>query len=179
MVAYTFPNGLNWLLKSGGQCFLWLFLTCSVWIGLVGSVYAQQPTAASSTSQEITGPEVDSLPVLPFLFTFSHEPEKTYPAADTLPDYAFRMYDPARRHPIDWGTIGNIGSAARPLMFAPREQAGFDHGFHGFSLCTNLSHKTCNFTGTIGPLPICSSRRDRSRTTTNYAHDSPARLVVG
>ncbi len=37
-----------------------------------------------------------------------------------------------RRFPVrsDWVHLGNLGTAARPLAFAPRMQPGFDPGFH-------------------------------------------------
>ena len=44
------------------------------------------------------------------------------------------MYDPARRKQVDWGTLGNLGSAARPLLFETRAQRGFDVGEHAFDL---------------------------------------------
>ena len=90
---------------------------------------AQQPEAASSTAQVISAADT-----LPFLFTFSISPEQRLPADDTLPDFNFRMYDPARRQTIDWGTLGNIGAAARPLLFQPKDRLGFDPGFHSFEL---------------------------------------------
>lgn len=70
----------------------------------------------------------------PLLFTFALAPERAYPADDTLPDRRFRMYDPARRQPVDWGTLGNLGSAARPLLYETLPRLGFDAGVHAFDL---------------------------------------------
>lgn len=92
------------------------------------SATAQQPVAASPTARAA---EQDTTP---FLFTFALTPERSFPASDTLPDFDFRMYDPARRKQIDWGTLGNLGSAARPLLFETRAQRGFDVGEHAFDL---------------------------------------------
>ncbi|MBV6438527.1 MAG: hypothetical protein DYG98_00270 [Haliscomenobacteraceae bacterium CHB4] len=89
---------------------------------------AQQPVAASPTSQQI---EPDTTPLL---FTFALAPERSYPAGDTLPDLGFRMYDPARRQLIDWGTLGNLGSSARPLLFETQPRRGFEVGEHAFDL---------------------------------------------
>lgn len=89
---------------------------------------AQQPTAASGTSRQV---ERDTSPLL---FTFALAPERAYPADDTLPDRRFRMYDPARRRPIDWGNLGNLGSAARPLLYETTPRLGFDAGVHAFDL---------------------------------------------
>lgn len=52
--------------------------------------------------------------------------------SDTLPELDFRMYDPARRKPIDWGTLGNLGSAARPLLFELRPIRGANTGVNAF-----------------------------------------------
>jgi len=71
---------------------------------------------------------------MPLLFTFAPTPERAYPAGDTLPDREFRMYDPARRQLIDWGTLGNLGSGARPLLFEIPARRGFDVGEHAFDL---------------------------------------------
>ncbi|MBX2891135.1 MAG: hypothetical protein KF734_09435 [Saprospiraceae bacterium] len=68
-------------------------------------------------------------------YTFALTPERNYPADDTLPDRDFRMYDPARRRQlIDWGTLGNLGSSARPLLFELPARRGFDFGEHAFDL---------------------------------------------
>lgn len=71
---------------------------------------------------------------MPLLFTFALSPEESHPAADTLPDRDFRMYDPARKSLIDWGTLGNLGSSARPLLFENEALRGFDVGVHAFDL---------------------------------------------
>jgi hypothetical protein len=106
----------------------WLIL--AVLIGLaIMPASAQQPEAASSTARVIV-----PLDTTPFLFTFSLSPERFYPASDTLADFDFRMYDPARRRAIDYGTLGNVGAAARPLFFETTARRGFDPGFHAFDL---------------------------------------------
>lgn len=103
-----------------------VFYLCS--IGFSTAAWAQQPVAASSTAQSI---EPDTTPLL---FTFALSPERNYPVADTLPDRDFRMYDPARRQLIDWGTLGNLGSSARPLLFETQPMRGFQIGEHAFDL---------------------------------------------
>jgi len=70
----------------------------------------------------------------PFFYSYPINHEYAYPAADTLPDVDFRMYDPARRQVIDWGTLGNVGASARPLFFQIHEQSGFHTGHHAFDL---------------------------------------------
>lgn len=91
-----------------------------------GTLQAQQP--ASPTTRTI------KQPTEPLLFTFALSPESSQPASDTLPDTQFRMYDPARRQVIDWGTLGNLGAAARPLLFENQARKGFDVGVHSFDL---------------------------------------------
>lgn len=91
-------------------------------------VAAQQPTAASRTSRRIPRDTT------PLLYSFALTPERSQPVGDTLPDHNFRMYDPARRQPVDWGTLGNLGSSARPLFFDTRMRRGFDLGSHSFDL---------------------------------------------
>lgn len=120
-------------------CFLQVFRLGLVLLGVLTSnaLSAQEPqlgqpgpTAASATTRKV--PVSDE----PLLFTFALTPEKSEAATDSLPDATFRMYNPARRSLIDYGTIGNLGSSARPLLYAVAPQQGFDFGIHGFDLYT-------------------------------------------
>jgi hypothetical protein len=56
-------------------------------------------------------------------------------SADTLADDHWRWVDPSRRaNHFDHATLGNLGSAARPLWFQNRPRQGFDVGHHVFDL---------------------------------------------
>ena len=103
-----------------------LVLLCFMCCWGPNSALAQQP--ASPTTRPV------KLPDEPLLITFALSPERSIPAADTLPDIEYRMYDPARRQAIDFGTLGNLGSAARPLLFDNQARRGFDVGVHSFDL---------------------------------------------
>lgn len=89
-------------------------------------LFAQQP--ASPTTRPVKQPDE------PLLLTFALSPERSSAAADTLPDLDFRMYDPVRRKDIDWGNLGNLGSASRPLLYQNNPVRGFDFGVHSFDL---------------------------------------------
>lgn len=108
-----------------------LLVFTSVWVMLffagIPKATAQQPVQASATSRTV-------LDTTPLLFTYAFSPERSYPAADTLAGREFRFYDPARRQPIDWGTLGNLGTPARPLFFETPARLGFDVGVHAFDL---------------------------------------------
>ncbi|MCS6929230.1 MAG: putative porin [Saprospiraceae bacterium] len=65
---------------------------------------------------------------------YASSPEHLHPDDDTLPDFSFRMYDPARQPQIDWGTLGNLGSSARPLFFFVRPRRGVHTGYSAFDL---------------------------------------------
>jgi hypothetical protein len=92
--------------------------------------------AASSTSQPIPPPRpllADS--VGPVYYYLVGDPRQRILADDTLPDLAFRMYDPARRQgAFDYGHLGNFGSSARPLEFGTRSRVGFETGMRAFDL---------------------------------------------
>ncbi len=88
------------------------------------------PQAASTTTRKVVDAEE------PLLFTFALTPEKSEQATDTLPDAAFRMYNPARRSLIDYGTNGNLGGSARPLLYEIAPQRGFGFGVNAFDLYT-------------------------------------------
>lgn len=75
---------------------------------------------------------VDTAPVY---WLTAKAPEERMLFDDTLPDYRFRMYDPAREAQwADWGNLGLYGSAARPLLYETTPRAGFTHGFDAFRL---------------------------------------------
>lgn len=105
--------------KRLGLAVLWL-------LGWACSAFAQQ--AASATTRPVAQPDE------PLLFTLALSPERSTALADSLPDYDFRMYDPARKQVVDWGSLGNLGSAARPLLFENQARRGFDVGVHAFDL---------------------------------------------
>jgi hypothetical protein len=97
-----------------------------VFFFMAGLVAAQQP--ASPTSRPPVEPET------PLLISFAPAPEKSTVSTDTLPDHDFRQYDPARRKVIDWGALGNLGTAARPLLFETSPALGFQTGVRSFDL---------------------------------------------
>jgi hypothetical protein len=71
---------------------------------------------------------------LPLFYAICLAPERAVPNSDSMPGRDFRMYNPARRPSIDWGTLGNLGSAARPMLFEVQPRLGFDPGIHTFDL---------------------------------------------
>ena len=48
--------------------------------------------------------------------------------------YNFQQYDPIRRQAFDYVHLGNLGSAARPLLYQPRFRRGFAVGLHAYEL---------------------------------------------
>ncbi len=111
-----------------------IFLRTMIVCGLLAAnnhfLWAQE--AASSTSRPLPALQDSVGPVYYYLVT---DPSQRIPADDTLPDLAFRMYDPARRHGIfDYGHLGNLGTAARPLAFGTNSRTGFGTGMHAFDL---------------------------------------------
>lgn len=88
----------------------------------------KRPRQASST---VKRPVSDTAGIY---YVFAPAPEKTYTDTDTLPEDRFRMYDPTRRQQTDWAHLGNLGTPARPLLFAEGPRRGFRAGLHGFDL---------------------------------------------
>ena len=107
-----------------------LLTTVFVLCVFVFPALAQQPADTTALAPQPPLPP----DTFPFFYSFPNNHEYAFPADDTLPDNDFRMYDPARRQAIDWGTLGNVGSSARPLFFQPHEQLGFHTGHHAFDL---------------------------------------------
>ena len=46
----------------------------------------------------------------------------------------FQQYDPIRQGRFDYAHLGNLGSAARPLLYSPRFRRGFEVGLHAYEL---------------------------------------------
>lgn len=46
------------------------------------------------------------------------------------------LYDFTDKYPVPWHHVhlGNTGTASRSLIYTPREQSGWDHGFHSFDI---------------------------------------------
>ncbi len=94
-----------------------------------------QPTVPSSVPPTAT-PRPVAAPVdtTPLAYTLPQSPERLEPEDDTLPNYHFRIYNPARQQRVDYGNLGNLGSAVRPLFFETMPRRGFDVGVHTFDL---------------------------------------------
>ena len=78
---------------------------------------------ASTSSTSIDNPlleeEIDTSEVSYF---FSDRPNQLLPFRDTLLNDYFHQYDPTRKRDFDFGHLGNLGSAARPLVWQPVER---------------------------------------------------------
>jgi Putative porin len=64
-------------------------------------------------------------------FFFADEPNFVFPFSDSLLGN-LHQYDPIRQQPFDFASLGNLGSATRPLFFQPTWRRGFDVGLHQF-----------------------------------------------
>ena len=70
----------------------------------------------------------------PLYFVQAFAPQVAGLDVDTMAGMPFRQYDPARLQWIDYGTLGNLGAAARPLLFETPSRRGFDVGVRAFDL---------------------------------------------
>ena len=113
-----------------GLILLGLFLAQLCYAQIQPDPGVPAPRAASATTRKAPVTEE------PLLFTFALTPEKSEVSSDTLPDHFFRVYNPARQQTIDYGTLGNLGSSARPLLFEISPQRGFGFGVNAFDLYT-------------------------------------------
>lgn len=90
-----------------------------LWILLLGAntpaIQAQQPVPTTVPATPTSRPVVeDTTPLfLPTHFLRNVFIRQMIPCRKRI----FRFYDPARQQqPIDWGTLGNLGTPARPLF---------------------------------------------------------------
>jgi hypothetical protein len=66
-------------------------------------------------------------------YFFAERPNEVFPFSDSLL-VSFHQYDPVRLQPFDFASLGNLGSAARPLFFQPTWRRGLDIGLHQFGI---------------------------------------------
>ncbi len=66
-------------------------------------------------------------------FFFADDPNLVFPFGDSLLS-SLHQYDPIRQRELDFASLGNLGSAARPLFFQPTWRRGFDVGLHQFDI---------------------------------------------
>lgn len=109
--------------------------------------FPQQAEARADSVPQNFEPELPD--TTPLRFSFCQKPELLFLDNDTLPDAAFRFYDPARRGfldkkfqptpfdflpPNEWANLGNPGSAARPFFYQHFSKIGFSTGINAFNL---------------------------------------------
>lgn len=93
--------------------------------------------ACAQTTDSLPQPKVP-IDTSPVYWITAQAPEERVLFTDTTLDYAFRMYDPARQADwTDWGTLGLLGSPARPLLYTPAPRMGFAHGVQALDLYRN------------------------------------------
>ncbi|MBI5914934.1 MAG: hypothetical protein HY842_06120 [Bacteroidetes bacterium] len=66
-------------------------------------------------------------------FFYADQPNQVFPFSDSLLGN-LHQYDPIRQQAYDFASLGNLGSASRPLFFQPAWRRGFDVGLHQFDL---------------------------------------------
>ncbi|MCY7329489.1 MAG: putative porin [Saprospiraceae bacterium] len=98
------------------------------------ALFAQPTTPPSGPPTTPRIAAIAPVDTTPLAYTLPQTPERLEPERDTLPDYHFRIYNPARQQAVDYGTLGNLGSSARPLFFETLPQRGFDVGVHAFDI---------------------------------------------
>ena len=89
-----------------------------------------------SRGQEDYAGDVDTFGIFSF---YAENPNLETPFSDSLLLGNYHQYDPARMGDIDYLTLGNLGSAALPVLFKPTVRQGFDVGLHQYDLYLNRS----------------------------------------
>ena len=69
-----------------------------------------------------------------FDYFFLQHPDKKFIASDTTLGQFFQMYDPTRKGWRDYFNLGNLGSAAFPIVYQKRIQMGTDYGYHSYDV---------------------------------------------
>ncbi len=88
-------------------------------------------SSTSNPSNTLGEEEPDTAKVV---FFFAQQPERQYILSDTSLDNHFQQYLAGRKRNDEYAYLGYAGSAARPLVWQPRNRMGFDLGFHQFDI---------------------------------------------
>ncbi len=129
---YKLTNNINCLRISWWPLFFFLLLTASLSAQFDPSkVSSGGSRSTSPTSQQEEEIRSDAIRVK---YLLPNDLEGITPFNDTSIGLHFQQYDPARDRLLEYGTLGNLGSAHQPLFFQPRHYQGFDDGFHQFDL---------------------------------------------
>ncbi len=123
-----------WAITRIGGAMVGLPLGCKVsWLTAL-ALWLVGPTDGQTQAADTVRNAAATLDTTTLYYLHAKAPERAYLDNDTLPDAAFRMYDPARQPLIDWGTLGNIGASARPLFFQTTPRRGAYTGYQVFDL---------------------------------------------
>lgn len=95
--------------------------------GSLGNFAGGGGSAAGGGTQRLT------LDTSDIYFFYAGNPNLVFPFSDSLLE-SFQQYDPIRLRELDYASLGNLGSAARPLFFQPTWRRGFDVGLHQFDI---------------------------------------------
>ncbi|MEZ4897924.1 MAG: putative porin [Saprospiraceae bacterium] len=121
----------------------WVFLIlCSGTTLLQGQVNPNANRRAPLDRTPVVDTLADSLQVIEEVDTvalqyfYQNDPFVFYPITDTSLYPELNQYDPSRRSNWMYAHLGNLGSPARPLIWKPERQTGFDLGLHLYDLYT-------------------------------------------
>lgn len=79
---------------------------------------------------------------LDIFYFYADNPGEEYSFSDSLLGNYFHQYDPTRARDLDYVNLGNLGSAARPIVYEPLYRRGFDVGLHQFDIYQTLATET-------------------------------------
>lgn len=121
------------------KCFCklgWLFLLLlgqSVGYAQFGGGGGGITSAFSGGSGGSSGPQKLVQDTSAIYHFYAKNPNIVYPYVDSLLT-DFQQYDPTRQQQWDWAHLGNLGSAARPLVHTAQFRQGVDIGLHQYDL---------------------------------------------
>lgn len=105
------------------------FLFLILYVCSSNLMQAQAPSPSGRGQEDILDKDTSRL-----TYRYATRPEIAFPEGDSLPGRAFYIVDPARSDAVDWATLGNIGSPARPLFFQRQWRQGFAVGAKIFDI---------------------------------------------
>ena len=118
--------------------FLRIILGCTMFCTALNIGFCQSKNISGPPSfvpDSLQGKESSKLPdTIKLKYFYLSDIKTYYNYKDSTLDNFFHQYDPAKRRPIDYLNLGNVGSAARNMQYKSNPYIGFDSGLNQYDL---------------------------------------------
>jgi len=121
-----------------------LFIFTLFFLAMASAAWGQfTPGGVDFPDNYSEDPQSEDYEVIPdtldIFYFYADNPGEEYSFSDSLLGNYFHQYDPTRARDLDYVNLGNLGSAARSIVYEPLYRRGFDVGLHQFDIYQTLA----------------------------------------